>query len=67
MLVTKRPSQEIVLRSVKDIVSACPGPSSRDAHGSHMYQLILRRMQLLPCTTYIKKALHAKGRSVTSL
>jgi hypothetical protein len=33
-------------------------PNSRDANGSRIYQLILQRMQLLPCAAYTKKALH---------
>lgn len=32
--------------------------NSRDANGSRIYQLILRRMQLLPCAAYTKKAFH---------
>ncbi|KAG1873152.1 hypothetical protein F4604DRAFT_776883 [Suillus subluteus] len=34
-------------------------PNSRDANGSRIYQLILRRMQLLPCAAYTKKAVQA--------
>ncbi|KAG0705608.1 hypothetical protein DFH29DRAFT_906115 [Suillus ampliporus] len=43
--------------------SALRIPNSRDANGSRAYQLILRRMQLLPCAAYTKKALHdSKGK-----
>ena len=44
-----------------------PGMSDRDKFGSRNYQLILRRMQLLPCTSYVKASmLDPKGKRKAS-
>jgi len=44
-----------------------PKMSDRDKFGSRNYQLILRRMQLLPCTSYIKPTiLDPKGKRKAS-